>query len=93
MNKTDLVAAIAQKEGITKAAAAAQLDAVLDTITFALRKGETVSIGGFGVFSVRCRPAREGRNPATGQMIALKASRTPAFKASKALKLAVTPLS
>lgn len=89
MNKSDLVSAIAQNTGTTKAAAAAQLDAALDTITTALKKGESVSIAGFGIFSIRHRPARQGRNPATGEMLSLPASRTPAFKPAKSLKQAV----
>ena len=80
---------IADQADISKAAAGRALDAVTDAITEALKKGDTVSVLGFGTFSVRERAAREGRNPRTGETIKIKASKNPAFKAGKALKDAV----
>ncbi len=89
MNKGDLVNAVADATGDSKAAAAAAVDAVLDSITGALKKGDKVQISGFGTFEVRHRAARQGRNPQTGATIQIKASNAPAFKAGKALKDAV----
>ena len=89
MNKSDLVDAIADSAGLSKADAGRALDAVVDTVTKALKKGDTVSLVGFGTFSVRDRAARTGRNPRTGETIKIKASKNPAFKAGKALKDAV----
>jgi DNA-binding protein HU-beta len=89
MNKTDLIDAIAESADISKAAAGRALDGFVDAVTAALKKGDQVSLVGFGSFSVRERAARTGRNPQTGATIKIKASKTPAFKAGKALKDAV----
>ncbi|MGA7269697.1 MAG: HU family DNA-binding protein [Acidimicrobiia bacterium] len=89
MNKSELVDAIAAATDGTKADAQAHLDAVLDSITDALKKGDKVSLTGFGTFEVRHRAARTGRNPQTGETIQVKASKAPAFKAGKSLKDAV----
>jgi DNA-binding protein HU-beta len=89
MNKSDLVDAIADSAGLSKADAGRALDAVVDTITGALQSGDSVSLVGFGTFSVRDRAARTGRNPRTGETIQIAASKNPAFKAGKALKDAV----
>ena len=89
MNKSDLVDAIADSAGLSKADAGRALDAVVDTVTGALKGGDSVSLVGFGTFSVRDRAARQGRNPRTGETIQIKASKNPAFKAGKALKDAV----
>ncbi len=89
MNKSDLIEAMADAGDISKTAAARALDALTDGIAVALKNGETVSLIGFGTFSVKERAARTGRNPQTGASIEIKASKTPAFKAGKALKDAV----
>ena len=89
MNKSDLVDAIADSAGLSKADAGRALDAVVDTVTGALKAGDSVSLVGFGTFSVRDRAARTGRNPRTGETIQIAASKNPAFKAGKALKDAV----
>lgn len=86
MNKGELVAAIADSAEMTKADAGRAVDAFVAVVTKALKKGDTVSLIGFGTFSVRKRAARVGRNPRTGEDIKIKASKTPAFKAGKALK-------
>lgn len=86
MNKKELVKAISEKLEITQKAAGEQLDAILDVITEELVNGGEVKITGFGTFSVAERAAREGRNPATGETIQIAASKTPKFKAAKALK-------
>ena len=89
MNKSDLVDAIAESAGLSKADGGRALDAFVDTVTSALKSGDSVSLVGFGTFSVRDRAARTGRNPRTGETIQIKASKNPAFKAGKALKDAV----
>jgi len=89
MNKTELVDAVAENANLSKTDAAQAVDAVLSSITGALKKGDKVSLVGFGVFSVRERAARQGRNPKTGQAITIPAGKTPGFKAGKALKDAV----
>ncbi|MCP3669734.1 MAG: HU family DNA-binding protein [Desulfobulbaceae bacterium] len=89
MNKTDLIDAIAESADISKAAAARALDGFVGAVTDALKKGDQVSLVGFGSFTVRERAARTGRNPQTGATINIKASKNPAFKAGKALKDAV----
>jgi DNA-binding protein HU-beta len=86
MNKSELVAAIADQTELTKTQSAAVVDAFIATVTKALKKGDTVSLVGFGSFSVRKRAAREARNPRTGETIKLKASKSPVFKAGKAFK-------
>jgi DNA-binding protein HU-beta len=89
MNKGELIDAVAAAADLSKADAAAAVDAVVATVTDTLKKGEQVSIIGFGTFSVKERAARTGRNPQTGQVIEIKASKAPGFKAGKALKDAV----
>ena len=89
MNKTDLIDAVASEADVSKAEAARVVDAVIDSITRALKKRDTVTLVGFGTFQVRERAARSGRNPKTGETIKIGASKNPAFKAGKALKDAV----
>ncbi len=89
MNKSDLVDAIAKSAEISKAAAARALDATVETIKKALKKGDTVSLVGFGTFKVGKRAARNGRNPRTGATIKIKAAKVPKFSAGKGLKDAV----
>ena len=89
MNKSELVEAVAAATNSSKSEAQASVDAVINAITDALKKGEKVSLTGFGTFEVRNRAARTARNPQTGQTIQVKASKAPAFKAGKALKDAV----
>ena len=85
----ELIDAIAASADLPKAAAGRALDAVVDSITDALKKGDQVSLVGFGTFSVKPRAARTGRNPQTGATIQISASNVPGFKAGKALKDAV----
>lgn len=89
MNKTELVAAVADKAGITKKDAEKALAAVIESVTKALKKGDKVQLVGFGTFEARKRAAREGINPATGAKIKIAASKTPVFKAGKAFKDAI----
>jgi DNA-binding protein HU-beta len=89
MNKAELIDAVASSADLSKASATEAVDAVVDTITASLRKGDSVTLVGFGTFEVRARAARTGRNPQTGEEIQIKASKAPAFKAGKALKDAV----
>jgi len=89
MNKSDLIDAIAKGAGMSKADAGRGLEAAIKAMTTALKKGDTVSLVGFGTYSVRKRKARTGRNPRTGETIKIKASKVPTFKAGKALKDAV----
>ena len=86
MNKTELVAAVAEKSGLTKKDAERVVNATIDTIVEAMGKGEKVSLSGFGIFEVKEREARVGRNPRTKETIQIPATRLPAFKASKTLK-------
>lgn len=86
MNKTELVAVVAEKTGITKKEAERVVSATVDAITESLVKGEKVQLSGFGIFEVKSREARMGRNPRTKETIEIPATRQPAFKASKALK-------
>ena len=88
MNKTDLVNAVAAA-GFTKKDADKAVAAVFDAIAGALAKGDMVQLVGFGTFEVRERPAKEGRNPKTGETIKIAATKVPAFKAGKDLKAAV----
>ena len=90
MNRTELVAVVAEKTGLTKKDAERMVCATFDTITESLAKGEKVQISGFGVFEAKEREARVGRNPRTKESIQIPASRQPAFKASKTLKDAVS---
>ena len=85
MTKADIVAAVAET-GITKTAAASAVDAILGSITGALKKGDKVSLVCFGSFTVKKRKARTGRNPQTGAALKIKAKKVPAFSAGKALK-------
>ncbi|MEW7982049.1 MAG: HU family DNA-binding protein [gamma proteobacterium symbiont of Phacoides pectinatus] len=89
MNKTDLIDAMADAADISKAAAGRALDGMVEAISEAMKSGDQVTIVGFGSFSVRERAARTGRNPQTGATIQIAASKSPAFKAGKALKDAV----
>ena len=89
MNKAEVVSHVAAEASVTRATADRLASAVFSTIADALAGGETVTIAGFGTFSTRDRPARDGRNPRTGESIAIAASRTPAFKPGKTLRDAV----
>lgn len=89
MNKTELVAAMAEKAGLSKKDAEKALKAFTDTVAERLKKGEKIALVGFGTFEVSKRAAREGRNPQTGAVMKIKASKAPKFKAGKALKDAV----
>ena len=89
MTKIELVAAMAEKAGLTKKDAEAALKAFTDVVTDELKKGEKVALVGFGTFEVSERAAREGRNPQTGDTIQIAASKAPKFKAGKALKDAI----
>ena len=89
MNKAELVDAIADSADLSKAAASRALDAVINSVTDALKDGDQVSLVGFGTFTVKDRAARTGRNPQTGQPIEIAAAKVPGFKAGKALKDAV----
>lgn len=86
MNKTELVAAMAEQTNLSKKDAEAALKAFIDVVSEELKKGEKVQLVGFGTFEVSKRAAREGRNPQTGETMEIKASKTPKFKAGKALK-------
>ena len=90
MNKTELIAAIAEKTGFTKKDSELALNATLEAITASLAEGDRVSISGFGIFEVKERAERTGRNPHTKETIVIPASKAPAFKAGKALKDAVS---
>ena len=89
MNKTELIAAVAEKTGMTKKDAERVVNATFETVTQALAKGDKVAVSGFGNFEVKAREARVGRNPRTKETIQIPATRLPAFKAAKALKDAV----
>ncbi|MCC5811852.1 MAG: HU family DNA-binding protein [Ectothiorhodospiraceae bacterium] len=89
MNKSELIEAVAQSADLSKASATRAVDAVVEAVTKALKENDTVSLVGFGTFSVRERAARSGRNPRTGETIKISASKVPSFKAGKALKDAV----
>ena len=89
MNKTELIAAVAEKTGLTKKDAERVVNATFETVTATLAKGEKVAISGFGNFEVKAREARVGRNPRTKETIQIPATKLPAFKAAKALKDAV----
>ena len=86
MNKTELIAAIAEKTNLTKKDSELALAAALEAITEALVEGDKVQLIGFGTFETKKREAREGRNPRTGETIKVPASKAPVFKAGKALK-------
>lgn len=89
MNKTDLINAVADKADISKADAGRAIDSFFEVVGKALKKRDKVSLVGFGTFLIRERAARTGRNPKTGLPLKIKASKTPSFKAGKALKDAV----
>jgi DNA-binding protein HU-beta len=89
VNKNDLVAAVAESTGLSKADATKAVDSMLDIIAANLKKGEEIRLAGFGTFAVTKRKASEGRNPRTGEKIQIPASNQPKFKAGKALKDAV----
>ncbi|AXQ27658.1 HU family DNA-binding protein [Solimonas sp. K1W22B-7] len=89
MNKTDLINAVADKADLSKADAGRAIDSLFEVVAKALKKRDKVSLVGFGTFQVRERKARVGRNPKTGAPLKIKASKTPSFKAGKALKDAV----
>ena len=90
MNKTELIAVAAEKSGMTKKDTERVLNAALDTITATLASGNRVQLSGFGIFEVKEREARVGRNPRTKEAIEIPATRTPVFKASSALKNTVS---
>jgi len=89
VNKNELVAAVADEAGLSKADAGSAVDAVFSTIEGALKSGDEVRVVGFGTFAVTERAASTGRNPRTGETIQIKASKQPKFKAGKGLKDAV----
>ena len=89
MNKTELVAAVAEKAGISKKDADAAVAAFVAAVTDAMKAGDKVALVGFGTFEARTRAARTGKNPRTGEIIKIAATKVPAFKAGKALKDAV----
>lgn len=86
MNKTQLVAKVAEMSGLKKADAEKALNATLETIVASLKEGEKVQLVGFGTFEAKVRPARKGHNPATGAEIEIPASKSPSFKAGASLK-------
>jgi len=89
MGKADLVDSVAEKTGMSKKDSAAALDACVEAVVASLKRGDKVQLTGFGVFEVRTRKARKGKNLQTGATIDIPASKVPAFKAGKALKDAV----
>ena len=86
MNKTELIAAVAEKAGLTKKDAERVINATFEAITASLVKGDKVQVSGFGIFEAKTREARVGRNPRTKETIQIPATKLPAFKASKTLK-------
>ncbi len=89
MNKTELVAAVAEKAGLSKKDADKAVAAIIEAVTDTLKAGDKIQLVGFGTFEVRNRPERTGRNPQTKETIKIPASKVPAFKAGAALKAAV----
>ena len=89
MNKSEMISRVASRASLSKAEAAAAVDGVLEAIQDALARGDSVTLTGFGTFSVKSRPARTGRNPGTGESIEIAASTAPSFKAGKTLRDAV----
>ncbi len=85
MNKTELIAKIAEDAGITKVQAAASLNSFIEAVTKTIKKGDRLTLVGFGTFSVAKRAARKGRNPFTGEALKIKAKKVAKFKASKEL--------
>ena len=86
MNKTELVAAVAEQAGVSRKDAEAAVKAFTDVVADALKNGDKIQLVGFGTFEVSERAAREGRNPKTGESMKIEACKTPKFKAGKALK-------
>ena len=86
MRKSDIAAAVAGRAPLTNAQAKSAVNAVFDAIRDALANGDTVTVTGFGRFSTKSRPARTGRNPRTGESMAIAASKAPSFKAGKTLR-------
>jgi DNA-binding protein HU-beta len=91
MNKSQLIAAVSSDSGLSKADTSRAIESLLDTVTRTLKKGDEVSITGFGKFSVVNRKARQGVNPRTGERVKIKASKAPKFSAGATLKQAVGP--
>jgi DNA-binding protein HU-beta len=91
MNKTQLIDAVASDSGLSKADSARAVESLLGTVSKTLKKGDEVSITGFGKFSVVKRAARQGVNPRTGERVKIKASKAPKFTAGASLKHAVSP--
>jgi nucleoid DNA-binding protein len=91
MNKTQLIEAVASDSGLSKADSSRAIESLIDTVTRALKKGDEVSITGFGKFSVVKRAARAGVNPRTGERVKIKASKAPKFSAGASLKQAIHP--
>ena len=91
MNKSQLIDAVSADSGLTKADSARAIDSLVGTVTKTLKKGDEVSITGFGKFSVVNRKARQGVNPRTGERVKIKASKAPKFSAGATLKQAVGP--
>jgi nucleoid DNA-binding protein len=91
MNKTQLIDAVASDSGLSKADSARAIESLIDMVTRSLKKGEEVSITGFGKFSVVKRAARQGVNPRTGERVKIKASKAPKFSAGAGLKQAISP--
>jgi DNA-binding protein HU-beta len=89
MNKADIIGKVQQTLGSTKADAERAVECVIESIHDGLKKGDEVSIAGLGIFVTKARPAREGRNPRTGETIRIAATRTPKFRPAKGLKDAV----
>lgn len=89
MTKQELVDAITKGSNLSKKDSEAALNSFMDTVKTTLKKGDVVRLVGFGTFAVNDRPAREGRNPKTGEVVKIKASKSPKFKAGKALKEAI----
>jgi len=89
MNKSELIDAIAESSGLTKADASRALDGFIGAVTGALSKGDSVTLVGFGTYTVKERAERIGRNPQTGNEITIKAAKIPSFKAGKSLKDAI----
>lgn len=90
MNKTELIAAVAEKAGMTKKDTECVISATLDAITEAMAKGDKVQLAGFGIFEVKHREARTGRNPRTGETMEIAATNIPSFKAYNGLKDSVS---
>ena len=86
MNKAEFIAGVAEKAGLTRKQAEAAVAAFTQPVAEALKAGDKVQLMGFGTFEIKDRPARTGRNPATGESIEIAASKTPVFKAGKSLK-------